>query len=78
MSDDALAVPTAPPQLRANETLARSLVPALRILRIEETESEIIISGSVSSYYLKQLAQETIMPLLGLRKLHNRVDVQRP
>jgi hypothetical protein len=32
----------------------------------------------VSSYYLKQLAQEALMPILGPRKLFNRVEVQRP
>ena len=38
---------------------------------------EVVISGSVSSYYLKQLAQETIMPILDGRDLVNRVKVVR-
>jgi hypothetical protein len=64
--------------LRANEALEHSAVPALRRLQVEESESEVTISGTVSSYYLKQLAQEALMPILGPRKLFNRVEVQRP
>ena len=43
----------------------------------KETEEAIILSGSVSTYYHKQLAQETLMPLRGSRALHNRVIVIR-
>jgi hypothetical protein len=51
--------------------------PALRSLRVQETEEEIIISGRVASYYLKQLAQETLMQGRGFRELINRVTVVR-
>jgi hypothetical protein len=64
-------------QLRANQALRQSSIPALRYLQVEERDQEIVLSGSVSSYYFKQLAQETIMPLLGPRKLRNRVRVVR-
>jgi hypothetical protein len=57
--------------------LQQSPIPALRKLKIEETEQGIVITGSVSSYYLKQLAQETIMPVLERRELVNRVEVVR-
>jgi len=57
--------------------LKRSPLPALRKLAVQETEDGVVISGSVNSYYLKQLAQETVMPLLGGRRLHNRVTVVR-
>jgi hypothetical protein len=69
----------APPlmQMRADQVLRQSPIPALRKLHAEETDFEIILSGSVSSYYLKQLAQETIMPVLGSRELRNRVAVLR-
>jgi hypothetical protein len=60
---------------QAAQTLRHSPIPALRRLTIEETETEIIISGSVASYYLKQLAQETVMPHLEQRRLVNRVSV---
>lgn len=61
----------------AAQTLRHSPIPALRRLTIEETEAEIVISGSVASYYLKQLAQETVMPHLEHRRLLNRVTVER-
>lgn len=57
--------------------LQQSPIPALRKLKIEETEQGIVISGCVASYYLKQLAQETIMPVLERRELVNRVEVVR-
>jgi len=62
-------------QLRADQALRQSPIPALRKLHVEESALEIIIEGSVSSYYLKQLAQEAIMPVLGTRELLNRVTV---
>ncbi len=60
----------------AAQSLRQSPIPALRRLRIDESEAEIVISGCVSSYYLKQLAQETIMPCLEHRRLVNRVSVE--
>jgi hypothetical protein len=62
---------------RAGQALRQSAIPAIRNLQVEESDQEIVLSGSVGSYYFKQLAQETIMPLLGLRKLKNRVRVVR-
>ena len=62
-------------QSRLTLALRRSPIPALRKLTLEESENSIIIQGQVSSYYLKQLAQETILPLLDGRPLLNRVDV---
>jgi len=52
-------------------------MPALRSLCVEETDTEVVISGCVSTYYLKQLAQETILPFLGERELLNQVMVEK-
>jgi hypothetical protein len=41
------------------------------------SESEVVITGQVPSYYLKQLAQESVRPTLGRRRLRNRVVVSR-
>lgn len=60
---------------QAAHALKRSLHPALRYLNVEETDDSLIISGRVTSYYLKQLAQETLMPVRGARQLVNRVRV---
>jgi hypothetical protein len=55
--------------------LRQSPIPALRKLMIEETDDAVVICGHVNSYYLKQLAQEALMPHLGGRALLNRVRV---
>ena len=55
--------------------LRQSPIPALRKLVLEETEDAVVIYGHLSSYYLKQMAQETVMPTLGGRELRNRVVV---
>jgi len=60
---------------RAAEVLEQSQQPLLRRLEVLETEKEIVISGSVPSYYLKQLAQEAVRPVLGDRRLRNRICV---
>jgi hypothetical protein len=57
------------------QALRQSALPALRKLAVAETDAEVVLTGSVSSYYLKQLAQETVMPVLGERELFNRVLV---
>lgn len=52
-------------------------VPALRRIAVEETATSVILSGRVPSYYLKQLAQEAVLPLLAGRPLTNRIEVVR-
>jgi hypothetical protein len=63
--------------IRPDQALQHSPIPALRRLNIEESEQEVVLTGSVSSYYLKQMAQETILPVIGPRTLRNRVTVVR-
>lgn len=62
---------------RAAQALGRSPIPALRMLSIEETGASVVIHGNVTSYYLKQMAQETVIPVLEGRELRNRVIVER-
>jgi len=69
--------PTVAVHSRVLKNIQPNCHPALRTLRVQETEEEIIVSGRVSSYYLKQLAQETLMPARGARELVNRVTVER-
>ncbi|HYT94647.1 MAG TPA: BON domain-containing protein [Gemmataceae bacterium] len=66
-----------PPISRAAQALKQSTHPALRKLSVEETDSALVITGRVSSYYLKQLAQETLMAVRGERQLVNHVSVVR-
>lgn len=63
--------------MQAEEALRKSKHAALRHLSLEEKDSSLIISGRVSSYYLKQLAQETIKPFSGPLVLVNCVIVGR-
>jgi hypothetical protein len=59
----------------ASQALRLSPFPALRRLSVKESAAWVIITGCVSSYYLKQLAQETVMPTLEHRELRNQVRV---
>jgi BON domain len=61
---------------RMVQVLRQSAHPALRRLLVEETETTVVITGRVSSYYLKQLAQEAIMPVRGSRDVVNQVLVE--
>ena len=61
----------------ACKALRDSALPALRRLSLQESKDVVVIKGRVSSYYLKQLAQEAIMPALDGRELHNQVAVVR-
>lgn len=62
---------------QAELALKQSHNAALRQLSVEETDLDIVIIGRVPTYYLKQMAQETIMPVLDGRKLVNHVEVAR-
>jgi hypothetical protein len=66
-----------PVRSQAAQVLRHSAHPALRRLTVEETETTLVIKGSVSSYYLKQLAQETLKQVRGPRELVNQVEVVR-
>lgn len=56
--------------------LQQSSIPALRKLVVEETDQNLVLTGTVPSFYLKQLAQETVMPHLDGRQLINHVQVK--
>ena len=58
------------------EVLTTSPLGQLRRLVVETSETEVIISGQVSSFYLKQMAQEMIRSALGQRTLRNEVEVR--
>lgn len=62
---------------QAELALKQSHNAALRQLSVEESDLDVVIVGRVPTYYLKQMAQETIMPVLDGRKLVNHVQVVR-
>lgn len=59
------------------EALSHAGVPALRLVTIVEEEDMVILTGRLPSYYLKQLAQEAVIPHLGQRLLANRITVNQ-
>jgi hypothetical protein len=56
--------------------LQNSPLPQLRRLKVVVNDQEVIISGTVTSYYMKQLAQEALRPSIGRLRLINRVEVR--
>ncbi len=65
-------------QPRAQMALARSPICELRELRVEPQDFGLVISGSVSTFYHKQLAQEAIRAICeGIEiELINAIRVQ--
>lgn len=53
----------------------KSTHPALRHLNVEGSAEALIISGTVSCYYHKQLAQEALRSLRGNLEVRNHVHV---
>jgi hypothetical protein len=64
-----------PLSIESTEIQIVSSLPQLRRLVVIVREDEVVITGQVSSYYMKQLAQEAIRPTLGERRLLNLVEV---
>ena len=65
---------TLPPPTAA-DVLTQSAQPLLRRLRVVETDEELVLAGTLPTYFLKQLAQETVRPCLGQRRLSNHIVV---
>ena len=61
----------------ATAVLANSSVTELRRLRVDGLANELRLSGSVRSFYHKQLAQETVRIVAGDMQVVNRVDVSQ-
>jgi hypothetical protein len=55
--------------------LRKSVYPDLRRLEAIENEDEIILTGVVRSYHMKQMAQETVHSAIAGRRLQNKVVV---
>ncbi len=55
--------------------LARSLYRSGKNLRFEVHEDGVVLRGVVRSYYHKQLAQESVKSVAGLRRIHNEIEV---
>ena len=58
-----------------SNALARNPYFANRNVRIELQEDEIVLKGSVNTYYLKQLAQESVRSLKPTERIRNEIEV---
>jgi osmotically-inducible protein OsmY len=57
------------------EALTHSPFAQLRRIAVVTDETRVTLTGTVTSYYLKQLAQATVLSLIGNRELRNNVEV---
>jgi hypothetical protein len=70
------AVATADVELRAKSKLMECPIVALRQLDVEQSEGLLLISGQVTSFYYKQLAQELVRSTADGMRVVNNVVVQ--
>jgi len=61
---------------RAQSALAASPVYDLRDVQVEQREDSLVLSGHVSSFYHKQLAQEVVRLVAGEVTVTNSIDVE--
>lgn len=58
-----------------HEALCKTGLASLRELSVEESPDTVLISGSVPSYYCKQVAQETALAAAQGRRVIIRISV---
>jgi hypothetical protein len=63
-------------QPRAQKALSASPIFALRELRVDQKDNRLLISGLVSSFYHKQLAQEVVRAVAEGIEVVNSVNVR--
>jgi hypothetical protein len=68
---------TLAPKPNPVQVLLKSSNPELRRLNVRETDETLEISGRVSCYYLKQMAQESLRVVAAGRRIVNVVVVSR-
>jgi len=61
---------------RAQTALSDSSIYELRILRIDRHDRALVISGRVTSFYHKQLAQETVLAVCEGLEVINSILVE--
>jgi osmotically-inducible protein OsmY len=63
------------PACQAELLLARSGYPVLDRIHCDFDDGVLLLRGQVPSYYLKQVAQEAVADLVGVRVVRNELDV---
>lgn len=62
-------------QQQVSSLLAASAFPALRRVHCDAAHGDVILSGSVSSFYLKQMATAIGLRADGVRTMRNELNV---
>ena len=75
MSEQYAADTTIRLQELVHSTLARSPYLSGKNLRIEMSDEGVVLRGVVRSYYQKQIAQESIRSIEGVRQVRNELQV---
>ncbi len=58
-----------------SNALARNPYFSNRNVRIELHDNELVLKGFVNTYYLKQLAQESVRSLNSVERIRNEIEV---
>jgi osmotically-inducible protein OsmY len=58
-----------------DEALSQSPYFARRTVRFETQEGDVVLRGRVCSYYHKQMAQEILRRVDGVRRIENQLEV---
>jgi hypothetical protein len=76
-SSDSSRPPEPVRRLHADVHRALELNPyfAGRCLDVELRENEVVLSGVLGSYFHKQMAQESVLSVHGVRRVHNQIRV---
>jgi osmotically-inducible protein OsmY len=69
--------PQADRVLQARSALLKSRIFALQQLDVQQTDERIMISGTVRSFYQKQLAQEMVRSVTPGLRVVNAIEVNR-
>lgn len=62
-------------RITVEAALSRSAYLSGKNLRFEIHEDGVVLRGVVGSYYQKQLAQESLKSISGIRRIHNEIEV---
>jgi osmotically-inducible protein OsmY len=63
---------------RVERALRATGYPPLRAVQVTVHARRVILGGHVPTYYLKQVAQTTVLAVPGAEELQNDLDVDRP
>lgn len=61
---------------RIRHLLDESPIAELKGIRVEREGDQILLRGRVKTFYVKQMAQETVRPAAGALHIVNSVDVE--